>query len=34
MQRNDKSIVGSKGSVDHNSCKFKAENVDGERSHF
>ena len=26
-------MVG-KGSVNHNSRKFKAENVDGERSHF
>ena len=33
MQRTISAMVG-KGSVDHNSRKFKAENVDGERSHF
>ena len=33
MQRTISAMVG-KGSVNHNSRKFKAENVDGERSHF
>ena len=32
MQRTISAMVG-KGSVNHNSRKFKAENVDGERSH-
>ena len=33
MQRTISAMVG-KGSVNHNSRKFKAENVDGERSHW
>ena len=33
MQRTISAMVG-KGSVNHNSRKFKAENVDGERSHL
>ena len=33
MKRTISAMVG-KGSVNHNSRKFKAENVDGERSHF
>lgn len=33
MQRTISAMVG-KGSVNHNSRKFRAENVDGERSHF
>ena len=33
MQRTKSAMVG-KGSVNHNSRKFKAENVDGERSHL
>ena len=33
MQRTISAMVG-KGSVNHNSCKFKAENVDGERTHL
>ncbi len=33
MQRMISAMVG-KGSVNHNSRKFKAENVDGSRTHF
>ena len=33
MQRTISAMVG-KGSVNHNSRKFKAENVDGERTHL
>ena len=33
MQRTISAMVG-KGSVNHNSRKFKAGNVDGERSHL
>lgn len=33
MKRTISAMVG-KGSINHNSRKFKAENVDGERSHF
>ena len=33
MKRTISAMVG-KGSVNHNSRKFKAENVDGERSHL
>lgn len=33
MQRTISAMVG-KGSVNHNSRKFKAENVDGERSYL
>lgn len=33
MQRTISAMVG-KGSINHNSRKFKAENVDGERSHL
>ena len=33
MQRTISAMVG-KGSVNHNSRKFKAENVNGERSHL
>ena len=33
MQRTISAMVG-KGSVNHNSRKFKSENVDGERSHL
>ena len=33
MQRTIRAMVG-KGSVNHNSRKFKAENVDGSRTHL